>query len=91
MLHLRWFSRQVFLSSCYEVGAGLEFDFKKEDYFTNKWKFKEILDCHYSTPIEFKNYLYGFHGRQERGSLLRVSEYQMEKLCGRHLHLELDI
>ena len=50
----------------------LEFDFNKRRItFTNKWKFKEILDCHYSTPIEFKNYLYGFHGRQERGSLLR--------------------
>ena len=63
----------VFLSSCYEVGAGYwNFDFNKRRItFTNKWKFKEILDCHYSTPIEFKNYLYGFHGRQERGSLLR--------------------
>ena len=63
----------VFLSSCYEVGAGYwNFEFNKRRItFTNKWKFKEILDCHYSTPIEFKNYLYGFHGRQERGSLLR--------------------
>ena len=63
----------VFLSSCYEVGAGYWnfYSDKRNITFTNKWKMKEVLDCHYSTPIEYKNYLYGFHGRQERGSLLR--------------------
>ena len=63
----------VFLSSCYEVGAGY-WEFSKEDKvmkFQNKWKRSGVLDCHYSTPIELENYLYGFHGRQERGALLR--------------------
>lgn len=63
----------VFLSSCYEVGAGYwEFSLKRgRREFTNKWKKNGVLDCHYSTPIEYNNYLYGFHGRQERGSSLR--------------------
>ena len=63
----------VFLSSCYEVGAGY-WEFSKEDKvmkFQNKWKRSGVLNCHYSTPIELENYLYGFHGRQERGALLR--------------------
>ena len=29
-----------------------------------------VFDCHYSTPVQ-KGFLFGFHGRQERGSLLR--------------------
>ena len=63
----------IFLSSCYEVGSGY-WEFSREGgriQFTNKWKKFGILDCHYSTPIEHENFLFGFHGRQERGSLLR--------------------
>ena len=32
---------------------------------------KDAMDCHYSTPVEYQGYLYGFHGRQERGASLR--------------------
>ena len=63
----------VFLSSCYEVGSGY-WEFSREGgriQFTNKWKKNEVLDCHYSTPVEHENFLFGFHGRQERGSSLR--------------------
>ena len=57
--------------------------------FQNKWKRSGVLDCHYSTPIEVENYLYGFHGRQERGHYYVVSDCRMEKLCGQPLLWEL--
>ena len=64
----------VFLSSCYEVGAGL-WEYQKsseaEGAFTKIWHKKEVLDCHYSTPVARDGYLFGFHGRQERGPVLR--------------------
>lgn len=65
---------QVFLTSCYEVGAGLwEYQTKSKGSSTFKklWRKKEILDCHYSTPVAHGGYLFGFHGRQERGPVLR--------------------
>ena len=64
----------VFLSSCYEVGAGL-WEYQEEEgsgeLFKNVWQKKEILDCHYSTPVSHAGNLFGFHGRQERGAVLR--------------------
>ena len=63
----------IFLSSCYEVGAGY-WNFTSSDQevnFTKKWKRKGVLDCHYSTPVARGDYLFGFHGRQERGANLR--------------------
>ena len=63
----------IFLSSCYEVGAGY-WNFTPSDQevnFTKKWKRKGVLDCHYSTPVARGDYLFGFHGRQERGASLR--------------------
>ena len=72
----------IFLSSCYEVGAGY-WEFSEEEgrtKFTSKWKQIGVLDCHYSTPIKYENYLYGFHGRQERGALLRCVRLSDGKL-----------
>ncbi|MGY8686377.1 MAG: outer membrane protein assembly factor BamB family protein, partial [Verrucomicrobiales bacterium] len=54
---------RFFLSSCYNVGAGLwEWDGTK---VTNVYKIQEALDCHFSTPVHHNGFLYGFHGRQE--------------------------
>ncbi len=69
------FENMVFLSSCYDVGAGV-WEIKKNPeltstIFTELWKEKGILDCHYATPIAKDGYLYGFHGRQEKKALLR--------------------
>jgi len=71
--------RQVFVSACYEVGASLwKLDsnqaMKSEVNLDLVWKDQGIMDCHYSTPVEYKGYLFGFHGRQERGSSLRCIE-----------------
>ncbi|MFT4641326.1 MAG: outer membrane protein assembly factor BamB [Verrucomicrobiales bacterium] len=60
---------RFFLSSCYNVGAGLwEWDGTK---VTNVYKIQEALDCHFSTPVHHNGFLYGFHGRQETGQELR--------------------
>lgn len=70
------FGNQVFLSSCYGVGAGLwtYHGESKTENFELKWRKKEILDCHYTTPVMHAGFLYGFHGRQERGPTLRCVE-----------------
>lgn len=71
------FGNHVFLSSCYGVGAGL-WSYKEKgsesEKFETVWKKKQILDCHYSTPVMHSGFLYGFHGRQERGPFLRCIE-----------------
>ncbi|MBD36946.1 MAG: hypothetical protein CMI28_02580 [Opitutae bacterium] len=65
----------IFLSSCYEVGAGywsfLKTGKKGEVGFKPVWKNHDRMDCHYSTPVAYGDYLFGFHGRQERGANLR--------------------
>jgi outer membrane protein assembly factor BamB len=66
---------KVFISSCYEVGAGL-WEYKKgsdgeHKMFHQLWRKNDVLDCHYSTPVSHGDYLFGFHGRQERSPVLR--------------------
>jgi outer membrane protein assembly factor BamB len=65
---------RVFLSSCYDVGAGL-WDYKENPAgagdFNILWKKRDALDCHYSSPVASGDFVYGFHGRQERGPVLR--------------------
>ena len=54
--------------------------------FTSKWKQIGVLDCH-STPIKHENYLYGFHGRQEkRGitSLCKIIGWKTYVDCTSH-------
>ncbi len=65
---------RVLLSSCYDVGAGLwayRINSSGEGSFQAVWKKKDALDCHYSSPVAFGEFAYGFHGRQERGPVLR--------------------
>lgn len=64
---------QFFLSSCYEVGCGLwEWEQRqvKARYHENG-----VMDCHFATPVLWKGYLYGFHGRQERGTEWRCVRF----------------
>jgi hypothetical protein len=66
---------KVFISSCYEVGAGL-WEYRKGESgekksFQQVWRKNDVLDCHFSTPVGHGGYLYGFHGRQERSPVLR--------------------
>ena len=74
----------IFLSSCYEVGAGfwsfLKTGKRGEVGFKPVWKNRGRMDCHYSTPVAYGNYLFGFHGRQERGANLRCIKLSDGKL-----------
>ena len=71
------FNEFIFLSACYELGAGLwKFPavLKENNGAHIEWKRKGLLDCHYSTPVEKDGFLFGFHGRQERSPVLRCIE-----------------
>ena len=71
------FNEFIFLSACYELGAGLwKFPavLKENNGARIEWKRKGLLDCHYSTPVEKDGFLFGFHGRQERSPVLRCIE-----------------
>ena len=74
----------IFLSSCYEVGAGfwsfLKTGKRGEVGFKPVWKNRGRMDCHYSTPVAYGNYLFGFHGRQERGANLHCIKLSDGKL-----------
>lgn len=61
----------LFFSACYDVGAGIWQWDKTKQSLTHIWNKSEALDCHYSTPVWHNGHLYGFHGRQESGAVLR--------------------
>ena len=64
---------QVFLTSCYDVGAAAWRLAEGNGGVSAKllWKKGGALDAHYATPVHRNGFLYGFHGRQERGPELR--------------------
>jgi outer membrane protein assembly factor BamB len=68
----------VFVSACYDVGAGL-FRIRK-DGPEEVWKSDEVLSCHYNTPVRHGDFLFGLHGRQEFGVELRCIEWKTGKV-----------
>ncbi len=62
---------RVWLSSCYDVGAGLWSFGSNAASWRSLWKLGDRLDCHYATPVRSGDHLFGFHGRQESGQDLR--------------------
>jgi outer membrane protein assembly factor BamB len=68
---------RVFLSASYGTGAVLL------DYAEPKpaavWQSDDALSNHYATSIHRDGFLYGFHGRQEEGPLLRCVELNTGK------------
>jgi len=72
-----WCSADTFFTSaCYGVGGTLwkistSADKSQTSSLKKIWSKENALDCHYSTPVFYKDYLYGFHGRQEQGQTLR--------------------
>lgn len=67
---------RLFISAGYGVGAtlwdtGKWTPGKSLSGFRNVWQRENLMDCHYSTPVFFNGHLYGFHGRQETGQVLR--------------------
>jgi len=68
----------VFLSACYNTGAGL---FKvRKDGVEEIWKSDRVLSNHYDTSIHHAGYLYGMDGRQEEGAQFRCVELKSGKV-----------
>jgi len=68
----------VFLSASYDTGAVL---LKLiGDRVEPVWSGDESLSNHYATSVHHGGFLYGFHGRQEQGPLLRCVELATGKV-----------
>lgn len=68
----------LFLSACYGTGAVL---LKvRKDGVEEVWKNDESLSCHFGTPVAVGEQLYGFHGRQEEGGVLRCIDWRTGKV-----------
>jgi outer membrane protein assembly factor BamB len=68
----------VFLTASYGTGAvllDLRSGAPKE-----VWSGDDSMSCHYSTPVLRDGFLYGYHGRQETGAVLRCVEFQTGKV-----------
>lgn len=70
---------KVFLSACYGVGSSLWKIDTKRKKLDLIWNSNDKLDCHYATPILYKDHLIGYHGRQETGTELRCIEVKTGK------------
>lgn len=68
----------IFLTACYGTGAVLLR--AKKDGVEEVWKSDEVLSCHFGTPVYRDGFLYGFHGRQEEGGVLRCIEMKTGKV-----------
>jgi outer membrane protein assembly factor BamB len=62
---------RVFTTAGYGVGADLWKWDRASARLTRVWHKDDALECHYSTPVYHRGYLFGFHGRQEFGQHLR--------------------
>jgi outer membrane protein assembly factor BamB len=69
---------EVFISTCYETG-GTVLRLGKSG-LQSLWANDESLSTHYSTSVEHKGFLYGFHGRQEQGTEFRCVDWKTGKV-----------
>ena len=68
----------VFLTASYGTGAVLvdmSSGAPKE-----VWSGDDSMSCHYATPVLKDGFLYGYHGRQEMGAVLRCVELKTGKM-----------
>ena len=73
---------KVFISACYQTG-GLLLQITP-DGPKKIWSGDDILDSHYTTPVQHKGSLFGFHGRQERGAEFRCVDWTTGKVQWKH-------
>jgi outer membrane protein assembly factor BamB len=67
-------SNEVFLTSSYDTGAIL---LRRTATGLQKvWSNDESLSAHYATPVVSAGNVYGFHGRQERGTEFRCVDWK---------------
>ena len=68
------YGNQVMLTTSYDTGA-IVLDLTRP-MPQKVWSNDLSLSSHYSTPVRQGDYLYGFHGRQERGAILRCVSWR---------------
>jgi outer membrane protein assembly factor BamB len=68
----------LFFTACYETGAILVR--ARKDDLEVVWNNDRSLSCHFSTPVYYEGYLYGFDGRQESGTEFRCIEAKTGKV-----------
>jgi hypothetical protein len=71
---------ELFFSTCYETGA-LLLKLKADGSAEELWQGEDVMDNHYNTAVYRAGYLYGFHGRQERGPDFRCVELKTKKVA----------
>lgn len=71
-------SNEVFLTSSYDTGAILLR--QTGSGLQTVWSNDESLSAHYATPVVAAGNLYGFHGRQERGTEFRCVDWKTGKV-----------
>ena len=69
---------EVLLTSSYGTGATLLR--LKGTAAETVWSGDEILSAHYATPVKHRGLVFGFHGRQESGTVLRCVDWATGKL-----------
>ena len=69
---------EIFLTSSYGTGAVLLR--RRGATLETVWSGDESLSAHFATPVLRAGFLYGFHGRQERGPELRCVEWTTGKV-----------
>src|SRR5579871_2931117 len=67
---------QIFLSACYNTGALL----LSVNDWQDVWKNDDSMSNHYTTCVKVGDHLYGSHGRQEEGAVLRSVEWKTGKV-----------
>ena len=71
-------SDEIFLTASYGTGAVLLR--RQGPTLKTVWSGDESLSAHFATPVLHAEFLYGFHGRQERGPELRCVEWATGKV-----------
>lgn len=69
---------QIFLTASYGTGAVLVD--MSSGAPREVWSGDDSMSCHYSTPVLKDGFLYGYHGRQETGAVLRCVEWKTGKV-----------
>ena len=69
---------EILLTTSYDTGAILLRRMGKKVEVV--WSGDDSLSAHYATPVLHRGYLYGFHGRQERGPVFRCVEWATGKV-----------
>lgn len=65
--------KEIFLTSSYDTGGILLR--RSAQGLETVWSNDDSLSAHYATPIQHGGFLFGFHGRQERGPELRCVDW----------------